>query len=63
MMNKPHKFKYGATGTSSYAMIVYCEYCGHISFYANRDNNTEAQKIGQDPCPNSPENYKSEGAE
>lgn len=51
-MNKPHKFKHGSNGTSTYDHLIYCEYCGHVSFYANREDNSDGQKKGKEPCSN-----------
>jgi len=53
---QPHKFIYKSNGSSVYAQIIFCEYCGHVAFNANdthiRDRD---QAIAKEPCPRCPE--------
>jgi RNase P subunit RPR2 len=58
-MNKPenviytdaHKYKIGGAG---YRIVVFCEYCGQIAFYANRDVEDNKRLFAEEarkPCP------------
>lgn len=56
-----HKFKHGSNGTGSYDHVVFCEYCGHVAFYANKFTNSfkEMQAVAKEPCERSPEKVES----
>lgn len=56
MMMKPHKFKAALNGTSAYDWAVYCEYCGLVSFHANKGDSINENKQGKaaEGCPCSP---------
>lgn len=57
-MTKPHKFVSNQP-TGQYNVVIFCEYCGLVIFYSNRDMDfAPIVKARQDallPCPNSPD--------
>lgn len=57
-MNKQHKFKgQGGNGSSTYAVTVFCEYCGLIAFHGNwsTSSNEDHQKDAAQGCPCAPD--------
>ena len=53
--NNAHKFKAISNNASVYALIVYCEYCGHVAFNANHSSlMDQMQREAKLPCPLAP---------
>ena len=56
-MSKPHKFISGVPNpVTNYQAFTVCEYCGFVSWHANRhvDTNAQAMQEAAKGCPLSP---------
>jgi len=56
-----HKFKSDKVDHDGYSLVVYCEYCGTVAFYANWSSKYENyQEKANKPCPLAPAPQKGE---
>ena len=55
-MEGPHKF-ISNIPSDTYSVVIFCEYCGLIILYTNRDFDhlKENREKARKPCPNSPD--------
>lgn len=55
-MNTTHKYKPACNGSGTYDYSIFCEYCGHVAFNANRgDDSVKNQLKAAEPCPRAPQ--------